>query len=657
MSLLCRQAWSRLACLAILAGIVLVACSNGPGVAAPTVKDDAGKVLAPTLPLVEEGTKSVSLSGVFTGASLEYSAGSSDEAVATAAIANGTLTITARKAGPATITVTAKNAGGSVKYEVKVTVTAKPSGPGDTEEVAAPTKTAGARTSVVFEAGDTTETIALSSVFTGESLTFEVTSNNPTVANATITNSNRSLTITARSPGSATITVTATNAGGNIAHSIRVTVPEPEEETTPDPPDTPATNNPSNCPSPLTIPRDGNAKCTLHDAAYSLSVSARSKGDVSVGIPSAGDKTNTWTITAHKKGEHIVYVNDGGDPVGRIDVIVPNTGPNKMGDPAKETAPLLPATPTGTTTTPQGSTTTVGLKPVTFFSDVDDIDNCSTETTDDLLCAMVTVGNGAFRYKISDKPEGLLIDTKDGFIVVEATATDDTITMEAVVLTPLKDDFHIELYAYDRDNAPSDNPVKFTFGAILPYIGHYSVDQATNGKVATIKGVEKALRIGNRLDVPHEITVTGDAFTVATEKIADLNPVSGKVRVNPNSPPDGAGALCNADFSIPKWSSSTALSEECYSIASSSASILKITGFSVTDNMITFQLPSKNRSVSATGKPVITITYHVWALSLGIDRTTEPFPTTGRTRVTAAMKIPVDIHRCTDTSDCLLVAE
>ena len=257
---------------------------------------------------------------------------------------------------------------------------------------------------------------------------------------------------------------------------------------------------------------------------------------------------------------------------------------------------------------------------------------------------MVTAGNGAFRYKISDKPEGLLIDTKDGFIVVKATAT-DTITMEAVVLTPLKDDFHIELYAYDRDNAPSDNPVKFTFGAILPYIGHYSVDQATNGKVATIKGVEKALRIGNRLDVPHEITVTGDAFTVATEKIADLNPVSGKVRVNPNSPPDGAGALCNADFSIPKWSSSTALGEECYSIASSSASILKITGFSVTNKIITFQLPSKNRSVSATGKPVITITYHVWALSSGIDGTTEPFPTTGRTRVTAAMKIPVDIHR------------
>ena len=651
MSSLFRQVWGRLACLAILAGIALAACSSGPGVAAPTVKDDAGKVLAPTLPLVEEGTKSVSLSGLFTGASLEYSAVSSDEAVATAAIANGTLTITARKAGPATITVTAKNAGGSVKYEVKVTVTAKPSGPGDTEEVAAPTKTAGARTSVVFEAGDTTETIALSSVFTGESLTFEVTSNNPTVANATITNSNRSLTITARSPGSATITVTATNAGGNIAHSIRVTVPEPEEETTPDPPDTPATNNPSNCPSPLTIPRDGNAKCTLHDAAYSLGVSARSKGDVSVGRPSAGDKTNTWTITAHKKGEHIVYVNDGGDPVGRIDVIVPNTGPNKnkTGDPDKETAPLLPATPIGTTTT-------VGLKPVTFFSDVDDIDNCSTETTDDLLCDMVTDGNGAFRYKISDKPEGLLIDTEDGFIVVEATAT-DTITMEAVVLTPLKDDFHIELYAYDRDNAPSDNPVKFTFGAILPYIGDYSVGQATNGKVATIKGVEKALRIGNRLDVPHKITVTGDAFIVATEKIADLNPVSGKIRVNPSSLPDGLGELCNADFSIPKWSSSTALGEECYSIASSSASILKITGFSVTDKIITFQLPSKNRSVSATGKPVITITYHVWALSSGIDPGTEPFPTTGRTRVTAAMKIPVDIHRCTVTSACLLVAE
>ena len=650
MSLLCRNVWGRLAILAAIT-IALAACGAGPG-----AKAQPDPVKIPDVSRLDIGkTHNVSLVNKFSGEGLTYTAKSSDTAVATVEVDNAEdiLTVTAVGEGKATITVTAadsqdRTASQTFKVTVPKPTTSEP-------EPGAPTVRTGAPGSFDVDQGDT-QTVTLSRVFTGEDLEFTVASNDTDVATAS--EDAGILTITARSPGDATITVTATNDDGNAVHRIAVTVPAPVT-TTPEP-ETPATNNPSNCPSPLTIPRDGNAKCTLHDAAYSLSVSARSKEDVSVGRPSAGDKTNTWTITAHKKGEHIVYVNDGGDPVGRIDVIVPNTGPNKkMGDPDKAEDPLLSPTPTGTTTTPQGSTTTVGLKPVTFFSDVDDIDNCPTETTDDPTddpCAMVTAGNGAFRYKISDKPEGLLIDTKDGFIVVKATAT-DTITMEAVVLTPLKDDFHIELYAYDRDNAPSDNPVKFTFGAILPYIGHYSVDQATNGKVATIKGVEKALRIGNRLDVPHEITVTGDAFTVATEKIADLNPVSGKVRVNPNSPPDGAGALCNADFSIPKWSSSTALGEECYSIASSSASILKITGFSVTNKIITFQLPSKNRSVSATGKPVITITYHVWALSSGIDGTTEPFPTTGRTRVTAAMKIPVDIHRCTVTSACLLVAE
>ena len=208
----------RLACLAILGVIVLVACSSGPGVTAPTVKDGAGKVLASTLSLVEEGTKTVALSDVFTGEGLEYSEGSSDETVAEAEIAaNGTLTITAHKAGTATITVTATNAGGSVKYEVKVTVQSKPAG------VAAPTVTAGATTSVEFAQGETTKTVALSGVFTGESLTYSVGSNNPTVATAST--SAGTLTITAHSPGTATITVTATNAGGNVSHGIAVTVP------------------------------------------------------------------------------------------------------------------------------------------------------------------------------------------------------------------------------------------------------------------------------------------------------------------------------------------------------------------------------------------------------------------------------------------------
>ena len=327
MILLCRLAC--LACLAVLAGIALAACSSGPGVAAPTEKDGAGKVLAPTLSLeVDKKSKSVSLSGVFTGASLEYSAVSSDKAVATAAIANGTLTITAHKAGPATITVTAKNAGGSAKYDVKVTVT-KPNGAPTVKPGVKP----GARRTVEFEAGDTTETIVLSSVFSGENLTYDpVTSNNPTVADARITNSNRSLTITARSTGSATITVTATNAAGNIAHSIRVTVPEPEEETTPDPPVTSPTNNPSDCKSPLTISRGDYERCTLTAKDHYLTDPPR--GEVSVArLPN--EAANVWTITAEAKGNPIrvpIYDNKANE-VGAILVIVPNTPPKFLTDP------------------------------------------------------------------------------------------------------------------------------------------------------------------------------------------------------------------------------------------------------------------------------------------------------------------------------------
>ena len=649
--------FSRLACLVVFAVIALAACSSGPGVAAPTVKDGAGKVLASTLPLkVDETSKPGSLSGVFTGASLEYSAVSSDETVATAAIANGALTITAHKAGPATITVTAKNAGGSAKYEVKVTVTSKPNGTGTG---AAPTVKPGARRTVEFEAGDTTETVTLISVFTGENLTYAVTSNNSTVADGRIRNA--VLTITALSTGSATITVTATNAGGNRAHSITVTVPEPGEDTTPDPPVTPTITNPSDCPATLPkvgvmykvtleITRELRGRCTLpagHSLIYDynedLDTSMNKK--VSVGAPDG----NVWTITALKKGIAVIYIHNdqAGKTAGTITVMVPNTPPQLKSMPAASTANLIP----------DSEYETISVNPGASFQDpdiADDPDGLGTS-------------QGSYRFKVHDKPDGVVIDTDRGFVAVsEATGgefnsdlTDGAVFMNAVILKNpnpgISKTFDILLHAYDRDNDQSDNPVKLTFPAQDPQEGDYTVGQSGNGKVATIAGFEKALRIGNRLDVPHEITVTGDAFTVATEKIADL--VSGKVRVNPDSPPDGAGELCNADFSIPKWSSSTALGEECYSIASSSASILKITGFSVTDNMITFQLPSKNRSVSATGKPVITITYHVWALSSGIDRTTDPFPTTGRTRVTAAMKIPVDIHRCTETSDCPLVAE
>ena len=478
MRLLRRQAWSRLACLAILAVIGLAACSSGPGVAAPTVKDDAGKVLAPTLPLVEEGTKSVSLSSVFTGASLEYSAASSDKAVATAAIANGKLTITARKAGPATITVTAKNAGGSVKYEVKVTVTAKP--PGDAGEVAAPTKTAGARTSVVFEAGDTTETIALSSVFTGESLTFTVTSNNPTVANATITNSNRSLTITARRPGSATITVTATNAGGDdIAHSIRVTVREPEPELDPDPPKPPTTNNPSTCDSPLIIDLHGTEPCSLPSDKHYFEVET---GEVTATQDKSDLTGKRWIILANKKGPFRITIFDGtGKSVGTLTGEVPNSRPNRKAS----AAGVLSELDDQTLTAAWFTSTAMNLTEI--FEDPDE---------DELF------------YRIASKPDWVLIETKDGFVV---TGSDDstaaTMNVDVMQKMDADDSFLVTLHAVDTGGAESRVPAAIKFNAAAaaaarePREIDYLAEQQSTGKLHKAS----VLEVGPRRGVDHTL--------------------------------------------------------------------------------------------------------------------------------------------------------
>ena len=81
------------------------------------------------------GTHQADLSGAFDdpdGDSLAYTASSSDESVATAAIDGNTLTITAAAAGTATITVTASDgAGASAADELSVTVQAAPAAVSD----------------------------------------------------------------------------------------------------------------------------------------------------------------------------------------------------------------------------------------------------------------------------------------------------------------------------------------------------------------------------------------------------------------------------------------------------------------------------------------------------------------------------------------------
>ena len=217
---------------------------------APTVRTGA-----PAAVEFDQGqtTSTVLLSSVFTGQNLTFSdPQSSKHAVATASIANGTLTITAVSPGAATITVTATNARGSVSHEITVTVPAT-SGP------AAPTVRAGAPTSVAFDQGRTIRSISLRGVvFTGENLTFDIESDTPSVAIASI--SSGILIITAGDPGEATITVTATNIRGRVSHEITITVPGliTTHTTTTTP-----TNTTSSCKSPLTIKLHETAKCTL----------------------------------------------------------------------------------------------------------------------------------------------------------------------------------------------------------------------------------------------------------------------------------------------------------------------------------------------------------------------------------------------------------
>ena len=187
---------------------------------APTV---ASAIADATIPN-ESGTHQVSLSGVFSDAdndSLTVTAGSSNEAVATASVAadQSSLTVTAKARGTATITVTAKDGrGGTVSDAFTVKVKAAPA-------------VASAIGDLSLELGGTHD-ISLSGVFTdadGDTLTFAATSPDPDVANPL--EFHGTLTVIGGSAGSATVTVTAQDSDGNQASDqFDVTVGPPPNQ-------------------------------------------------------------------------------------------------------------------------------------------------------------------------------------------------------------------------------------------------------------------------------------------------------------------------------------------------------------------------------------------------------------------------------------------
>ena len=627
MSLLWRKPCS-LSCLAVFAVIVLVACSSGPGVAAPTVKDGAGKILAATLPLkVDETSKPVSLSGVFTGASLEYSTASSDEAVATAAIANGTLTITAHKAGPATITVTAKNAGGSAKYEVKVTVTAKSSGPGPGTG-AAPTVKDAAPTTFGIDEGETEE-VDLSDVFEGEGLTYPVApeSDDTDVAIAAIDDD--VLIIRAGDPGEATITVIAKNAKGEAEHEITVTVSSPDDGAggDGDPGDQTPPQPSATCTFPqtteLTIERTDHIKCTLPEG-YTLN---RLPGAVlTLDQRPDGETENVWLIQADKKGTHTITVfNEARKRAGTITVTVPNTPPNR--NPGSH--------PEDQSITSSKSSIAVDIR--SFFSD---------EDTEDY-----TESDNKLRYRVQTKPDWVLVESTDeGFVSYDDTS--GNITLE--VLEPMgkegeEKDFPISIYAVDNSGDESNRPVrivvKVAATGVDPRPGEYSAQQLSNGALHR----DSALDVGPRFlrdtgTAVHTLTFSrvegGPGFTFSANYVTGL--IAGK-RLNPAG--DSSQVTTNAALfiykdrdnnnrpspPIPEWDSNTSLGMDYYLLESTGVVKAKWpTDLASTDDSDVKTIsgaPEIEFKLTGRGSGMIRISYHVVALASKSEE--DLFPTVG----------------------------
>ena len=574
------------ACLATLTVIVLVACSSGPGIAAPTVGEGApGSVDFDA----GQKTEPLALSEVFTGENLTFSdPRSSRPAVATASILNGTLTITAVSPGEATITVTATNAGGNVSHEITVTVP-------EPVATSAPTVRAGAPDSVAFDQGQTTRTVSLmSSVFTGDNLTFsDPKSSKPAVATASIANG--ILTITAVSPGEATITVTATNAGGNVSHEIAVTVPQTSgpaaptvragapasvefdqgqttrtvslrgvvftgenltfdiESDTPSvaiasisngiliitagdpgeatitvtatntrgrvsheitvtvpglittPPTTTPTNTTSSCKSPLTIKLHATAKCTLSSKEQIL----RSDSD-GVTVVRSPAKDTEWSIRAEKKGPHKVSIigtgaSNSGEKLGEITVEVPNSHPIlKEADQVDIVIQLASATPASDTGTDDLS------PPSAYFSDPDD------EPEEDGI-------KDVKYYRIASKPGWFLIDTENGF-VKDYDNDNNGYQLRYEVLKEVKEgverpeyEFTVSLYGSDgEDDSTLPLVLKFNApsGGLHPRDVAYSLNQRGDknnfyNDVTLDAPPANKLDVGPRRGVSHTVTFTG----------------------------------------------------------------------------------------------------------------------------------------------------
>ena len=153
--------------------------------------------------LTEGATQVVDASDYFSGAGITYSAGSSNDAVATVEVEASTVTVTAVAPGSATVTVTAMNAGGSAGQSFAVTVQLP---------------------AVTLTRGDT-RTLELAGHFGAGVTGYDASVSPAGIVELAVSGSQ--LTLTALAIGKATVTLGVTSADGAAEHRFGVTVLPP----------------------------------------------------------------------------------------------------------------------------------------------------------------------------------------------------------------------------------------------------------------------------------------------------------------------------------------------------------------------------------------------------------------------------------------------
>ena len=207
--------------VAAFATVWLTACG---GEEAPTAPEPANQAPAavggiPAVTLTAGETSTIDATSYFSdpdGDALDYTAATSNAAVAAASVSGSTVTIGAVAEGSATITITARDPGGlSASQSVSVTVEPANQAPAAVSTIPAQT----------IRVGESAQ-VDLSPYFSdpdGDMLAYDARPSNAAVVTAGVSGS--TLTISGVAEGSATVTVAASDPGGlSASQSVSVTV-------------------------------------------------------------------------------------------------------------------------------------------------------------------------------------------------------------------------------------------------------------------------------------------------------------------------------------------------------------------------------------------------------------------------------------------------